>query len=258
MLQQEYINGNDVKSKGFFTKDRILYFLDWPNLLCAAILCITWVASKYTPLQKLYVPPEDDLSNYPRAKKDQVNFELMVTIIIIGSFVFYWAIYFISLKAPKIMRKFNPMTAFYIGLAIFAFNNTTTNLFKSYVGRARPDMYAYCGYNSTTTCDIDEEFKSFPSGHSSGAMSGLLYPCLFLQKLVKTRYMLWTIVCFIFPALAIYVGCTRIRDFRHHFDDVLAGLCLGAFCTVIVWWRVRKTIFPKDKGDKTSQSLLLA
>jgi membrane-associated phospholipid phosphatase len=108
-------------------------------------------------------------------------------------------------------------------------------LFKGFVGLARPDLYAQCGYNATfAECKekighaADNAFKSWPSGHSSIAMSGFLFPALFGQRLVKVKQ-LWVSVLFsAFIVFAFYLATTRVKDFRHHTDDVLAGFFIGS------------------------------
>lgn len=233
-------------------KPSFIKMLDIPNFVGAVIAAVLWVISKFcVPQFKLYVPPNDSLSNFPKkVGKDLVPFNPMITGIIISQFLLVFLVYFLSKKFPKILKEFNPFTAFYIGIIIFSFNNFATNIIKGYVGRARPDLYGHCGENSNhLTCNKKEEFRSWPSGHSSASMSGTLYPCLFLQKVVKTRNSIWIIVCCMLPIISLYVGGSRIRDFRHHPDDVLAGLFLGAFITFIFWIRTYKTIFLKKIND---------
>lgn len=226
----------------------LLQQIDLPNLIGAVIAAVLWVISKFcVPQFHLYVPPDDALSNFPKKEgRDLVPFNPMITGIIIAQFLLFFLVFFLSKKFPKIIKEFNPFTAFYVGIIIFSFNNFATNIIKGYVGRARPDMYGYCGYNAThETCKKDEEFRSWPSGHSSASMSGTLYPCLFLQKVVRTRNTVWIVICCMLPIISWYIGGSRIRDFRHHPDDVLAGLFMGLFVTIIFWLRTYKTIFKK-------------
>lgn len=228
--------------------------VDIPNLVCMVVTIIAFIAANYVPVKQLYVPENDSLSSFPYPGKEQISTIVCAVIVIVVGLVVIIGFFFLSLKFKRFFNQLNPFTAVYTFITVIAVTNVCVNIFKSYVGRPRPDLYARCGIDgSIDNCPgqtkkvAKDEFKSFPSGHSATAMSGLLFIALFVQKCVKTRKLWVTTLCFLFILLAFYIGATRIRDFRHHTDDVLAGFFVGFLFCYIIWWRTYKEIFPKLK-----------
>jgi len=149
--------------------------------------------------------------------------------------------------------------------------NAATTIMKVYVGRPRPSFYAQCGWqDELVTADwagqmspctasahnIADSHMSFPSGHASVSANtgyflalyaagkfavlvhkqapGLTLPTTVPQTPRATTFHFAFIqyaVCMLPIAYAIWVGCTRIRDYRHFVSDVLAGHLLGASIT---------------------------
>jgi phosphatidate phosphatase len=136
-------------------------------------------------------------------------------------------------------------------------------LLKDFVGRPRPDIYARCGYNATfEQCKAaigdgaEDAFKSWPSGHSSTAMFGGLFAGLVFRGIVASDHLWVAVLGAAFSLLGFWVGATRIRDYRHHPDDVLAGLFVGWVCTYSVWVRAKKRVFARvvdDDGFKQAE-----
>lgn len=228
--------------------------VDIPNLVCMVVTIIAFIAANYVPVKQLYVPENDSLSSFPYPGKEKISTIVCAVIVIIIGIVMIVVFFLLSWKFKRYFNQLNPFTAFYTFITVIAVTNVCVNIFKSYVGRPRPDLYARCGINgSINNCPGEtkkvakDEFKSFPSGHSATAMSGLIFIALFVQKCVKTRKLWVTTLCFLFILLAFYIGATRIRDFKHHTDDVLAGFFVGFLFCYIIWWRTYKEIFPKFK-----------
>lgn len=236
------------------------------NIIPAVVSIVLWSVATYFKLKPLYVPPYDSLSQFPKKGKNTVhnshviiiNFAILIVLII--------AFTLLNFKcSKKIFRSFSPFTAIYAMVTAVCLTGFFTNVLKMYVGRARPDMYAYCGsqtaqYETCTNIKKSKqkgEFVSWPSGHSSNAMSGCLFNCLFLQKAISVRKLWWTTFCSLFLFGAIYVACSRVRDYRHHTDDVLAGLFIGFVVTIFVWQRSYKDIFFKRKNEKKGTFMLL-
>lgn len=145
-----------------------------------------------------------------------------------------------------------------VGLAL-----VVTNVFKNTVGRPRPDFIARCqpianaaelrplyGLSNSTICtqtDVNimkNGFKSFPSGHSSTAFSGLGFLALYLcgkLRVLDGSGQIWKIVLITIPLLAAsLIAISRIMDQRHHAFDVLFGSFLGVF----VAWISYRQYFP--------------
>lgn len=132
----------------------------------------------------------------------------------------------------------------------------STNAIKSYVGYLRPVFYDICqpddDYEECTNENSDDARKSFPSGHSSLAFSGMmLLTCYLLTRfgvyssspvlrqgsdgtmLVEfkqpERYKrAVNILCLVPLALACWVAASRLKDNMHFPADVVGGSVLGA------------------------------
>ncbi|KAF7102394.1 hypothetical protein CFC21_103537 [Triticum aestivum] len=123
---------------------------------------------------------------------------------------------------------------------------------KDAVGRPRPDFFWRCfpdgvpKYNNVTRdviCDgkpgvIKEGYKSFPSGHASGAFAGLGFLSWYLAGKLKAfdrRGHVAKLCVVLLPLLmATMVAISRVTDYWHHWQDVFAGGVLGlvvaSFC----------------------------
>uniref|UniRef100_R7W032 Lipid phosphate phosphatase 2 n=1 Tax=Aegilops tauschii TaxID=37682 RepID=R7W032_AEGTA len=123
---------------------------------------------------------------------------------------------------------------------------------KDAVGRPRPDFFWRCfpdgvpKYNNVTgdvICHgkpgvIKEGYKSFPSGHASGAFAGLGFLSWYLAGKLKAfdrRGHVAKLCIVLLPLLlATMVAISRVTDYWHHWQDVFAGGVLGlvvaSFC----------------------------
>ncbi|KAH6915942.1 lipid phosphate phosphatase 1 [Coprinopsis sp. MPI-PUGE-AT-0042] len=137
-------------------------------------------------------------------------------------------------------------------------NSLVTNFLKNRVGRLRPDFLARCQWDVILEACTGKENavlegrRSFPSGHSSSAFSGMF----FLSLVLAGQSAAW---CFnarsrpwwassrwarLFISLAplgwaFHVALTRVEDYRHHKEDVVAGGLIGAlsaFACYTVYW----------------------
>ncbi|NXE70254.1 PLPP2 phosphatase, partial [Calcarius ornatus] len=81
-----------------------------------------------------------------------------------------------------------------------------------------------------------EDLLSFYSGHSSFGMYCMMFLALYVQaRLVgKWARLLRPTIQFLLIAFAIYVGYTRVSDYKHHWSDVLVGLLQGALIAVLI------------------------
>lgn len=78
---------------------------------------------------------------------------------------------------------------------------------------------------------IEEGRRSFPSGHASSTFAGLGFISLFFSahfNLFDGSGRLYKLIIFLIPLLtATLISISRIVDYRHHWDDVLAGGIIG-------------------------------
>ena len=105
----------------------------------------------------------------------------------------------------------------------------TNVIFKPLVLRIRP-------YNTLQLTGFWEKFSvwykgagalsesdySFPSGHTTGAFD-MAIPVFLLMRKNKKK------IAWIFPVIAILVGCSRIYLMVHYPTDVFAGVIIGVF-----------------------------
>jgi len=147
-------------------------------------------------------------------------------------------------------------------LGLFATRGLTTAVvdsLKNRIGRLRPDFLTRCEWDAQTRMctgnldDITEGRRSFPSGHSATAWSGMFFLSLFLAgqlaawwfhsnrmspKFLSSRVARFTIT--LLPLIwATHVALSRLEDNRHHKEDVIVGSLLGVIaatlCYLIFW-----------------------
>lgn len=123
-----------------------------------------------------------------------------------------------------------------------------TQAIKVTVGRPRPDLISRCnpdagtvdpvfGLSTVAICHqtnrsiINDGFRSFPSGHSSLSFAGLTFLSLYIAgklHLFDTRGhapKAWISILPLFGAALVAIS--RTMDYRHHWQDVVAGSILG-------------------------------
>ncbi|KAI8826913.1 phosphatidic acid phosphatase type 2/haloperoxidase, partial [Fimicolochytrium jonesii] len=139
-----------------------------------------------------------------------------------------------------------------LGLAVsLVFTLIFTQIVKIAVGSLRPDFLARCQpvwkYDDMLTVtmvdrctgdagDIKEGRKSFFSGHSSMAWSGLGFLAIYLagrlnldRKPLAPKYAVVTIPI----VVALLISISRVDDYWHRWEDVVVGAVVGA--TISAW-----------------------
>jgi len=134
-----------------------------------------------------------------------------------------------------------------------------TVVLKHSVGRLRPDFLARCKWDEILLeCtgnkqSIIDGRKSFPSGHSSTAFSGMFFLSLWIAgqtaawcfsvQMPPRRLRSSRMTSFFLTLLplfwATHVAVTRIQDYRHHTEDVCAGSFIGiasALVSYFIFW----------------------
>ncbi len=97
------------------------------------------------------------------------------------------------------------------------------HLLKFLIGRARPELFVDVGAYSLTPFTGDILYESFPSGHSAAAGS---FFGAFAMLVPRFRY--------VFMALALIIGISRVIVGAHYPSDVAAGLLLGIWTAVLL------------------------
>jgi diacylglycerol diphosphate phosphatase/phosphatidate phosphatase len=201
-----------------------------------------------------------------------------------------WALFLLSVALPVVAisaatalkRKgwwfwHNRMLEF---VTVIAFTMFITDVVKVIVGRPRPDLISRCNPspsaigNTTTTagvtlyssdiCTVETDtdkkrikdgFKAFPSGHSSYTFAGMTFMGLVLEHLFTNPFHVlnlayWMLVPW---SIATLVAVSRVDDYRHHWQDVVAGSLLGITMAYVFFKSsVRK---PQNKADVVSNEL---
>lgn len=185
-----------------------------------------------------------------------------------------WLLPFISLGIPtailsgwmayKRLSNRRLLVAFIGLLLALALTVEATTATKILVGRLRPDFLARCNLDPTImdrnvcrgpTKLVREGRKSFPSGHTSSAFAGLGYAGFFLAGQLGLfdgqGYAIRLFIVGIPFGLASFVGISRIMDFRHHWQDVLAGAILGIILAYVTY----RMYFPALTRAKSEEPL---
>jgi phosphatidate phosphatase len=237
-------------------------FIDIPGLVSMividVILGIFWFTLKVQPL---YLPAGDVLSDFPFLGKDTLSEGAVIGIYFSLTIVLVVGGYHLAKHFPAWFHLFNPFSAMWFFLGSAGLVILCTEFFKNYVGRPRPDLYGRCGFNTSfDDCkaqigkDANDFFKSWPSGHSSMAMCGSTFLTMFTQKWLHKRELWAAAATSLFIFLGFFVGSTRIREFRHHPDDVLAGFFAGFVITYVMWNRMYKKIFALGSGKPAAST----
>lgn len=125
-----------------------------------------------------------------------------------------------------------------------------TNVLKNAVGRPRPNFGLQCfpngvfkyDLNGNVACsvprsDISSSCQSFPSGHASYTFAGMSYLCFVLSRktlLFSHPARPFKLVFVLLPlAIATFVAVSRVTDYKHHWEDVVAGSLLGVVFAVL-------------------------
>ncbi|KAJ8324619.1 hypothetical protein BDV3_004952 [Batrachochytrium dendrobatidis] len=262
-----------------------------PNYITVLILLGIWYALKNLhPIQPSTTPdpstnPEVQYPIY--SKEDIINDQLLV-FIAYGLPVLAHAI--LSALAVVVYTRFQktrPLStmaalgiythtvhtyALALGVSVLM-TSVVTDCLKVWVGRLRPDFAARCQWSAAIEdCTgnarmVAKGRRSFPSGHSSNAFSGMTFLALWVaymsglifhssakrfNKHISWEYVhitsLWigkylgiasSIIPFAPMLLATYVATSRIEQHVHHPTDVITGGVIGM---VVAWWTFKQLV----------------
>lgn len=97
---------------------------------------------------------------------------------------------------------------------------------------------------------LHDGWRSYPSGHSSFAFSGLGWLALFLASQthgIRPRASLTTMLLVLAPLLgAALIAISRLEDYRHDVGDVVTGSALGFAVAYFNWRRYYPSLFAHD------------
>lgn len=144
---------------------------------------------------------------------------------------------------PGVHKTHVTVLGLFISLILTSF---LTNVVKNSVGRPRPDLISRCkprndtAQHSLVTIEVCTEtdhhilhdgWRSFPSGHSSFAFSGLGYLALVFagqMHIFRPHTDLARVLLALAPLVgAALIAISRCEDYRHDVYDVTTGSLLG-------------------------------
>ncbi|KAL3855315.1 hypothetical protein ACJMK2_014531 [Sinanodonta woodiana] len=154
-------------------------------------------------------------------------------------------------------------TTCYKTIGVFLFGMGVTMVLgeigKLVVGRLRPHFFDVCKpdysklecvrNNISVYVDVGDQYctgtdvalmidarKSFPSNHASAVFFGFTYFIIYLQvRFIWTRVHLFRpLLQALFMGVALYIGLSRVMDYKHHWSDVLGGAVLGIIVAVLI------------------------
>ncbi|XP_073200049.1 phospholipid phosphatase 1 isoform X6 [Lepidochelys kempii] len=262
-----------------FDKARLPFvFLD---VVCVVLAGLPFaiLTARHIPFQRgvfcndesIQYPIKDDTISYPLLAGIIVPFNVIV--IIVGEAL---SVYYNHLHSNSFVGN-NYIATIYKAIGTFIFgaaaSQSLTDIAKYSIGRLRPHFLAICqpdwarvncslGYIENFPCQgdkvkVNEGRLSFYSGHSSFSMYCMLFLALYLQARMKGDWarLVRPTAQFGLIAASIYVGLSRVSDYKHHWSDVLTGLLQGAVVAVLIvvyvsdFFKVRGRTFKPNEED---------
>ncbi|EAU90489.2 lipid phosphate phosphatase 1 [Coprinopsis cinerea okayama7 len=244
------MTGFKDRIKRFFGEDAFEWFskhyiVDWITV------AIIWAIAFYTKTITVTIrdfSPTDPLIQFEH-RKNQVSspFNQFVALLAPSAVVFAVAV---------LKRSLMDLHHGIVGLLVTrGLTAAIIRFMKNRIGRLRPDFMSRCQWDELLKkCtgkekDITEGRRSFPSGHSATAWSGMFYLSLFLAgqtaawcfssnrlapRLLSSRVLRFGIT--LVPLIwASHVGLSRMEDNRHHKEDVIVGTFIGILVATICY-----------------------
>ncbi|KAG7456886.1 hypothetical protein MATL_G00240660 [Megalops atlanticus] len=233
-----------------FGKKKIFIFVDVLCVLVASLPSVIMTAI-FQPYQR-GVYCDDESIKYP-FKPDTITHGVMAAVTISFTVIIITSgeAYLVHRKKLHSNSTFNQyVAALYKVVGTFLFgavvSQSLTDMAKFTIGRLRPNFIAVCapkvcnGYVLEINCtgnsrNVTESRLSFYSGHSSFGMYCMLFLALYVQARMVGKWarLVRPTIQFFLLAFAVYVGYTRVSDYKHHWSDVLVGLLQGALVAIL-------------------------
>ncbi|KAG8456614.1 hypothetical protein GDO86_002406 [Hymenochirus boettgeri] len=246
------------------------------------IVCVVLAGLPFAILNLRHIPFKrgffcsDDSIRYPY-KEDTISYGLLggimipfcIIVMILGEAL---SVLYSDLRSNAFVRNHYVATIYKaIGTFIFgaATSQSLTDIAKYTIGRLRPHFLDVCkpnwskincslGYIENFVCEgnaaqSNEARLSFYSGHSSFSMYCMVFLALYLQSRMKGDWarLIRPTLQFGLIAVSVYVGLSRVSDYKHHWSDVLTGLIQGAIVGILIVLYVSD--FFKDKRSSFNQ-----
>ncbi|KAH8091670.1 lipid phosphate phosphatase 1 [Cristinia sonorae] len=225
------------------------YTVDWTFASLAWILA--WIIKGLPPFEREF-SIDDPLIGH-KNRPNQISGDLTWFLSLLVPLGTIGVIGLLRVSALEIHHGF-------LGLwAARGYNALITEALKNRVGRLRPDFLSRCKWDKAQhvctgkLAKILDGRRSFPSGHSSTAFSGMTFLTLYLAGLTGAWCLsqaapprsffgsrmarLWITMAPM--AFATWVAVSRVEDYRHHKEDVIVGSLIGigtATVSYLIYW----------------------
>jgi diacylglycerol diphosphate phosphatase/phosphatidate phosphatase len=236
------------------------YLLDW--VISIIFLGAAMALEFFTPFHRRF-SIDDKTISFPFTESETINNWQGLVI------AYPIPLVIITLLAVFVIRSGYDWHQATLGLTLsFSLAIGLTQIFKSAVGRLRPDFLARCIIptgtkdpeyglleiakvcQQTSTYILNDGSKSFPSGHSSSAFAGMTFLALYmagkLQLFDRKGYSHKLYIVLTPLAVAGLVAVSRVDDYRHHWQDVLVGSLLGASVAYFVYRQYYPALYEQD------------
>nr|QFF91270.1 phospholipid phosphatase 1 isoform 2 [Potamotrygon motoro] len=248
--------------------------------VCLDVICVILAGMPLGVLNVAKIKPyqrgfycDDETISYPFRNSTvtstvlySVGFTLPISAIIIGEIC---SVHWNQLRSDSFIGNSYLATVYKaVGTFLFgaAASQSLTDIAKYSIGRLRPHFLDVCqpiwaefncttGYITKFTCQGDKELAnearlSFFSGHSSFSMYCMMFLALYLQARMVGDWsrLLRPTLQFGLIATSVYVGLSRVSDYKHHWSDVLTGLIEGAIAAILVVLFVSDFFKKKHRG----------
>ena len=214
----------------------------WDALFLVLVTVLAFVLNAGVDPHEMYLPSpgtNPDV-NYPYQKSETFpTYSLYICMAVILVALVVWPF----LRRAR-SKAFNPWIECFNAVLSFcesvAFQNLSVKVFKIFAGRYRPH---YMQRRLISGSAERSSRRSFPSGHSSFAFSMFFWATLYLAgKLHLFSGTSGTALAFVVSVLPSFFGSivavSRTRDYYHHFEDILAGMLLGALTAIIAYFNM--------------------
>uniref|UniRef100_UPI00358E4AD6 phospholipid phosphatase 3-like n=1 Tax=Myxine glutinosa TaxID=7769 RepID=UPI00358E4AD6 len=249
--------------------------------ICLDVLCLILAWLTVIVLNQSYVRPfqrgffcDDESIRYPH-RESTITHELLYSLGVLAPVLSIIAgeLYYVRylnyrpqsfMDNPYVATLYRKLGAFLFGMGV---SQSFTNVAKFACGRLRPHFFAVCRPNSTLyNCSdgyiakdvcmedpiyVDESRKSFYSGHSSFAMYTMVFLVLYLEARLTWRVVrtLRPLLQFMLLIAAVYVGLSRVSDYKHYWSDVLMGFLQGVAVAIFAVFAV-SGLFDKSQVNE--------
>lgn len=232
------------------------YFFDFHflDIIVLCLLLVVWFFIYKVPPKRLFIPRNDSRCSYPHYESGITEKQNLLISIIIPC-IFY-AIFYILTKFTELkIQSFDFIAIVLSHGYVIVIANIFSCVLKVQVGRPRPDFYHVLGQDATHESNCPEnikrrefydEFKSFPSGHSTTACSAVTYFMYFINYTINTKQIFVFGILFLLFLYPLMIAATRITYHRHHPSDVTMGLFIGFSVSTVLFLCYKNTIFTDE------------